>query len=66
VTELRNVGLDVTGFEFGSGQLKAKITSYDPRTNQANYADERHIDRATFLTGAKRLLTTSTSALHPR
>lgn len=57
VTELRNAGLEVMSFEVGSEHLKPKITSYDARTNQANYADELHIDRATFLTRAKGLLT---------
>jgi len=57
VIELRNAGLDVMSFEVGSEHLKPKITSYDPRSNQANYADELHIDRATFLTRAKGLLT---------
>jgi len=57
VNELRNAGLDVTSFGVGSGHLTPKITSYDPRTNEANYAEELHIDRATFLTRAKGLLT---------
>jgi hypothetical protein len=57
VTDLRNAGLDVTVFEFGSEHLRPKVTSFNYVTKEVNYADEPHIDRAKFLTRAQGLLT---------
>jgi hypothetical protein len=57
VTELRDAGLDVTGFEFGSEHLQPKVASFNYLTKEVTYADELHVGRATFLTRAQGLLT---------
>jgi hypothetical protein len=65
VTELRNVGFDVSGFHVEPGHLRREATLSNYLTGEVTYPDEAHIDSATFLTRIGGLLSYLDDLLAP-